>query len=56
MDLWECFVGRTDMFVRDGLYLSGKGAAVFVGELSAAIDSGIGAWIASTIFSVANIV
>ena len=27
---------------RDGLHLSGKGAAVFVDELSAAVDSGMG--------------
>ena len=30
LDLWRCFVGRADMFMRDGLHLSGKGAAVFV--------------------------
>ena len=29
------------MFMKDGLHLSGKGAAVFVDELSAA-DSGMG--------------
>ena len=28
--------------MRDGLHLSGKGAAVFVDELSAAVDSGMG--------------
>ena len=27
---------------RDGLHLSGKGAAVFADELSAAVDSGTG--------------
>ena len=30
MDLWDSFVGNEDMYVRDGLHLSGKGAAVFV--------------------------
>ena len=30
------------MYMKDGLHLSGKGAAVFVGELSAAVDSGMG--------------
>ena len=30
------------MYVRDALYLSGKGAAVFADELSAAVDSGMG--------------
>ena len=30
------------MFMRDGLHLSGKGAAVFGDEFSAAIDSGMG--------------
>ena len=34
VDLWGCFVGRTDMYRRDGLHLSGKGAAVFADELS----------------------
>ena len=36
------FVGRTDMYTRDGLHLSGKGAAVFTDELLAAVDSGMG--------------
>ena len=30
------------MYMKDGLHLSGKGAAVFAGELSAAVDSGMG--------------
>ena len=43
VDLWGCFVGRVDMIMRDdGLHLSGKGAAVFADELSAAVDSGMG--------------
>ena len=29
LDLWGCFVGRADMYMRDGLHLSGNGAAVF---------------------------
>ena len=29
------------MYMKDGLHLSGKGAAVFADELSAAVDSGI---------------
>ena len=41
-DLWGCFVGRADMFMRDGLHLSGEAAAVFDDELSAAVDSGMG--------------
>ena len=32
----------TDMYMKDGLRLSGKGAAVFADELSAAVDSGMG--------------
>ena len=28
-DLWDSFVGKEEMYVRDGLHLSGKGAAVF---------------------------
>ena len=34
VDLWGSFVGRA--------LLSGKGAAVFADELSAAVDSGMG--------------
>ena len=30
------------MFMKDGLHLSGNGAAVLANELSAAIDSGMG--------------
>ena len=41
------------MYTRDGLHLSGKGAAVFADELSAAVDSGMGN---INIFLVANIV
>ena len=40
MDLWGCVVGRADMYMRDGLHLSGKGAAVFADELSVAVESG----------------
>ena len=29
VDLWGYFVGKEDMYMRDGLHLSGKGAAVF---------------------------
>ena len=36
------FFGKADMYMRDGLHLSGKGAAVFADELSAAADSGMG--------------
>ena len=41
-DLWGSFVGRAYMFMKDGLHLSGKGAAVFEDGLSAAVDSGMG--------------
>ena len=41
-DLWGSFVGRADMYMKDGLHLSGKGAAVFADELSSAVDSGMG--------------
>ena len=39
---WGSFVGRADMYMKDGLDLSGKGAAVFAEGLSAAVDSGMG--------------
>ena len=42
VDLWGCFVVRADMYMKDGLYLSGKGAAVFADKLSAAVDSDLG--------------
>ena len=42
MDLWGSFVGRADMYMKDGLHLSGKGAAVFADKLSAAVDSDLG--------------
>ena len=37
VDLWGNFVGRADMYMKDGLHLSGKGTAVF-----AAVDIGMG--------------
>ena len=42
VDFWGCFVGKADMYMRDGLHLSEKGAAVFADELSVAVDSGMG--------------
>ena len=42
VDLWDIFVGREDMYGRDGLHLSGKGAAVFAEGLSGAVASGLG--------------
>ena len=41
------------MYMRDGLHLSGKGAAVFADELSAAVNINMGS---IKIFLVANIV
>ena len=40
--LWDSFVGKEEMYVRDGLHLSGKGAAVFAEGLSGAVASGLG--------------
>ena len=42
VDLWDSFVGKEDMYVRDGLHLSGKEAAVFAEGLSGAVTSGLG--------------
>ena len=42
LDLWGRFVGKEDMYVRDGLHLSGKGAAVFSENLLQSMDSGTG--------------
>ena len=42
VDLWDSFAGKEDMYVRDGLHLSGKGAAVFAEGVSGAVTSGLG--------------
>ena len=42
VDLWDSFVGKEEMYVRDSLHLSGKGAAVFAEGLSGAVASGLG--------------
>ena len=39
---WDSFVGKKERYLRDGLHLSGKGAAVFAGGLSGAVASGLG--------------
>ena len=39
VDFLGNFVGRADMYMKDGLHLSGKGAAVFADGLTAAVDS-----------------
>ena len=35
------FVGRADIYMKDGLHLCGKGAAVFAGGITSAVDSGM---------------
>ena len=42
VDLWGSFIGREDMFTRDGLHLNGKGAAVLADELQKSVKSGTG--------------
>ena len=42
VDLWDSFVGKEEMYMRDGLHLSGKGAAVFAEGLSKAVATGLG--------------
>ena len=42
VDVWDSFVGKEKMYVRDGLHLSRKGAAVFAEGLSGAVASGLG--------------
>ena len=41
IDMWDSFVGKEDMYVRDGLHLSGKGVAVFAEGLSGAVASSL---------------
>ena len=42
VDVWDSFVVKEEMYLRDGLHLSGKGAAVFAKGLSGAVASGLG--------------
>ena len=42
VDLWDSFVGKEEMYARDGLHLSGKGAAAFAEGLKGAVASGLG--------------
>ena len=42
VDLWDSVVGKEGMYAREGLHLSGKGAAVFAEGLSGAVASGLG--------------
>ena len=41
VDLWDSFVGKEEMYARDGLHLSGNGAALFAEGLSGAVASGL---------------
>ena len=40
--LWDSFVGKEEMYVRDGLHLSGKGLPFIAEGLSGAVASGLG--------------
>ena len=42
VDTWLNFVGRGDFFMRDGLHLTGKGAAVLACEFVRVVDEGTG--------------
>ncbi len=42
VDVWGYFVGKEDMYMRDGLQLSRKGAAMFFENLLRSMDSGTG--------------
>ena len=42
VDMWDSFVGNEELYFRDGLHLSGKGAAVLAEGLSGAVASGLG--------------
>ena len=41
VDMWDSFVGNEELYFRDGLHLSGKGAAVLAEGLSGAVASGV---------------
>ena len=42
VDMWASFVEREDLFLNDGLHLSGKGAAVLGSEFIRCINEGTG--------------
>ena len=42
VDLWDSFVGIEGIYARDGLHISGKGAAAFAERLSGAVANGLG--------------
>ena len=42
VDLWDSFVGKEEMYLRDGLHLSGNRAAVFTEGLLGAVAIGLG--------------
>ena len=42
VDMWLNFVGRGDFFMRDGLHLIGKGAAVLACEFVRVVNEGTG--------------
>ena len=42
VDMWDSLVGNEELYFRDGLHLSGKGAAVLAEGLSGAVASGLG--------------
>ena len=42
VDMWDIFVGKEELYFRDGLHISGKGAAVLAEGLSGAVVSGLG--------------
>ena len=42
VDMWDSFVGNEELYFRDGLHLSGKGAAVLAEGRSGAVASGLG--------------
>ena len=41
VDMWDSFVGNEELYFRDGLHLSGKGAAVLAEGVSGAVASGL---------------
>ena len=42
VDMWLNFAGRDNFFMRDGLHLTGKGAAVLGCEFVRFVDEGTG--------------
>ena len=40
LNVWDCFVSKEEMYVTDGMHLSGIGAGISTDSLKRAVDRG----------------